>query len=73
MNLPEEDRHKTISAMLTEHPQLAEILKRYNIDCGSCGSSSCLFKNVITTHAYDPKQAARLESEINAYLGITIR
>jgi len=73
MDLPEEFRQKTISAMLTEHPQLTEILQRYNIDCVSCGSSSCLFKNVVATHAYDPKQADRLENEIKDYLGITIR
>ncbi|HEY5674393.1 MAG TPA: hypothetical protein VIR78_11850 [Malonomonas sp.] len=73
MDLPEELKHKTIGAMLAEHPQLVEILKRYKIDCVACGSTSCLFKNVIATHAYDPKQAAMLEDEINAYLNITIR
>lgn len=68
MDLPEEFTQMTIIAMLTEHPQLAEILRRYKIDCVSCGSTSCLFKNVIATHAYDPKQAAQLETEINTYL-----
>ena len=68
MDLPEEFTQKTISAMLAEHPQLGEILRRYKIDCVTCGSTSCLFKNVIATHAYNPKQAAEIETEINEYL-----
>lgn len=68
MDLPKEFAHKTVTSVLTEHPQLAEILKRYKIDCVTCGSTSCLFKNVIATHSYDPKQTAQIEIEINAYL-----
>ena len=68
MDLPEEFNRKTVTSVLAEHPQLAEILRRYKIDCVTCGSTSCLFKNVIATHSYDPKQAAQLEIEINAYL-----
>jgi hypothetical protein len=67
MELPEEYRQKTIVDTLADHPQLAVILKKYRIDCASCGSTSCLFGNVIATHTYDPKQAARLEAEITDY------
>ncbi len=72
MDLSEEFAQKTISKMLEEHPQIGEILKKYNIDCVSCGSSSCLFKNVIATHTYNPKTALQLKNEINEYLaGLT--
>ena len=68
MNLPEEFANKTITAVLAAHPQIGEILQKHNIDCATCNSSSCLFKNVIKTHAWDPKQAIQIETEINAYL-----
>lgn len=67
MNLPEEFAKYTITAMLAEHPQIGEILRKHNIDCVSCSSSSCLFKNVTKTHAWDPKQAIRIETELNDY------
>lgn len=67
MNMPEEFVQRTISSMLEEHPQIGTILRKYRIDCVSCGSASCLFKNVIATHAYDPKVAAQIEVELEAY------
>ena len=68
MKLPERFTHLTIRDMLAEHPQIGEILKRHQIDCGACDSTSCLFKNVIATHTYDPRRARQVEQEINAYL-----
>ena len=68
MNLPEELTHTTIAEILAKHPKIVEILKKYNIDCVACGSTSCLFKNVIATHTYDPQRAAQVEEEIRAYL-----
>jgi len=68
MSLPEEFEKITISKMLSEHPQIGEILTKHHIDCVACGSSSCLFKNVIATHTYDSKKAQHIENEINEYL-----
>jgi hypothetical protein len=44
------------------------ILEKYQIDCVSCGSSSCLLSNVVAQHTYDPLRAEQIESEINEYL-----
>lgn len=68
MRLPEQFEKITISAMLAAHPQIGEILTKHHIDCVTCGSSSCLFKNVIATHTYDRNKAAMIEKEINDYL-----
>ncbi len=68
MRLPEEFEKITIGRMLAEHPHIGEILSKYQIDCVTCGSSSCLFKNVIATHTYDRKKAIMIEKEINDYL-----
>lgn len=68
MDLPEEFAHKTISSMLAEHPRIGEILGKHRIDCVTCGSSACLFKNVIATHTFDPQRAIQIEEEIHAYL-----
>ncbi len=67
MNLPEEIAQSSISRVLEEHPRVGLILQKHQIDCVSCGSTSCLFKNVVATHAYDPKGAARIEAELEAY------
>lgn len=68
MRLPEEFEKTTISTMLAEHPSIGDILTKHHIDCATCGSSSCLFKNVIATHTYDRKKAIMIEKEINEYL-----
>ena len=68
MLLPEEFEKTTISKMLAEHPQLGEILTKHHIDCAACGSSSCLFKNVIATHTYNRDKAKMIEKEIIDYL-----
>ena len=67
MILPEEFATITVSRMLAEHPRIGEILSQYQIDCVTCGSSSCLFKNIIATHTYDSKKALRIEKEISEY------
>ncbi len=68
MRLPEEFEKITIAKMLAEHPHIGEILTKYHIDCVTCGSSSCFFKNVIATHTYDRNKALMIEKEINDYL-----
>jgi len=68
MMLPERFDQMTVKRMLAEHPHIGEILEKHQIDCVRCGSSSCLLKNVISQHTYDPKRAVQIEQEINAYL-----
>lgn len=68
MLLSPEFEQITIKTMLAEHPHIGQILTKYKIDCVTCGSGSCLFKNVIATHAYDPKKAILIEKEISDYL-----
>ena len=67
MKLPEEIAPLSITAVLEAHPQIGTILQKHNIDCVTCGSSSCRFKNVIASHAYDPKVAKQITAEIEAY------
>jgi len=68
MMLPDRFEQMTVTRMLTEHPQIGAILEKHRIDCVTCGSSSCLLKNVIAQHTYDSRRAAQIEAEINAYL-----
>jgi hypothetical protein len=68
MRLPPEFENITIGNILAEHPQIGEILSKHHIDCVSCGSGSCLFKNVVATHTYDRKKVGMIEAEINEYL-----
>lgn len=68
MVLLEKYAQMTVSSLLADHPQIGVILEKHRIDCVSCGSSSCLLKNVIAQHTYDSRRAAQIEAEINAYL-----
>ena len=57
----------TVSKVLAQHPQIKKILDKFRIDCVKCGSSSCLLKNVLGQHVFDPNQARQMEKEVNEY------
>jgi len=68
MELPEKFAQISVSQILSEHPQIGTMLEKHQVDCVTCASSSCLLKNIIGQHIYDPKRAIQLEQEINDYL-----
>jgi len=57
-----------IQDVMAQHPQIGEILNRYEIGCVTCKVGICLLKDVVSIHGLSPEQEKAAEQEINAYL-----
>ncbi|TYO98880.1 hypothetical protein EDC39_1043 [Geothermobacter ehrlichii] len=68
MKLKDSLGEEQIQNVVRQHPQIGEILNRYEIGCVDCGVGICLLKDVVAIHALGDEVEARIEREINAYL-----
>lgn len=59
---------KAIQDVITEHPEIGEILNRYEIGCVACKVGICLLKDVVSIHGLSKEDEARIEEEINQHL-----
>jgi len=59
---------EAIQNVITEHPEIGEILNRYEIGCVSCKVGICLLKDVVSIHGLTKDDEARIEQEINQHL-----
>ena len=57
-----------IQDVIGPHPEIGEILKRYDIGCVTCKVGICLLKDVVSIHGLSKEDEARIEAEINGYL-----
>jgi hypothetical protein len=55
---------KSIKDIITEFPEIKQILDEYSIGCGASGTVLCLLKDIVETH----KIIEDLESELMARL-----
>lgn len=68
MNLKNDLGQQPINDVIKTHPQIGEILQRYDIGCVTCGVGICLLKDVVSIHALGDEAEAQIETEINDYL-----
>jgi len=68
MNLPQEIGEQPINKTIEAHPQIGEILEKYEIGCVGCGVGICLVKDVVSIHALGDEIEAKIEQEITDYL-----
>lgn len=59
---------KAIQDVITEYPEIGEILNRFEIGCVSCKVGICLLKDVVSIHGLSKEDEARIEQEINQHL-----
>jgi hypothetical protein len=59
---------KAIQDVITEYPEIGEILNRFEIGCVTCKVGICLLKDVVSIHGLSKEDEARIEQEINQYL-----
>ena len=59
---------KAIQDVITEHPEIGEILNRYEIGCVTCKVGICLLKDVVSIHGLSKEDETGIEQEINQYL-----
>ena len=68
MELKNDLGNQAIQEVITAHPEIGEILDRYEIGCVTCKVGICLLKDVVTIHGLTKDQETRIEEEINGYL-----
>lgn len=68
MNLPHEIGEQPINKTIEIHPQIGEILQKYDIGCVGCGVGICLVKDVVSIHALGDEAETQIEQEIKDYL-----
>lgn len=59
---------QAIQDVIRQHPEIGEILNRYEIGCVTCSVGICLVKDVVSIHALGDEIEQKIEAEINAYL-----
>ncbi|MBL0225546.1 MAG: hypothetical protein IPQ16_08230 [Geobacteraceae bacterium] len=59
---------KAIQDVITEYPEIGEILNRFDIGCVTCKVGICLLKDVVSIHGLSKEDEARIEQEINQHL-----
>lgn len=60
--------NKNIKEIITQHPEVGEILEKYNIGCTTCSVGSCLFKDILEIHNLHPEVEVELIYEIEKAL-----
>lgn len=68
MKLPQAIGEQAINKTIEQHPQIGEILQKYDIGCVTCGVGICLVKDVVAIHALGEEIEAKIEQEIMDYL-----
>lgn len=59
-----------IQDVIREHPEIGEILNRFEIGCVACKVGICLLKDVVSIHGLSQEDEARIEQEINSHLAL---
>jgi hypothetical protein len=57
-----------IQDVILTHPEIGDILARYDIGCVTCKVGICLLKDVVAIHGLAKEDKARIEGEINELL-----
>ena len=57
--------NKGIKEVITEFPEIEQILDEYKIGCGTCGEGLCLLKDVVEIHNVDEDVEAELMGRIS--------
>lgn len=60
--------NRAIQDVIAEHPEIGEILARYDIGCVTCKVGICLLKDVVAIHGLSKEDEAKIATEIDEYL-----
>jgi hypothetical protein len=68
MKLHDNMGNRPIKEVIQEHPEIGNILNKYEIGCLECSIGTCFLKDVVAVHVLGETIEAMIEKEINAYL-----
>ena len=57
-----------IKEVIEKHPEIGNILERYEIGCIKCSTGTCILKDVVAVHFLGDETEKMIEEEINSYL-----
>jgi len=60
--------NRAIQDIIAEHPEIGEILARYDIGCVTCKVGICLLKDVVAIHGLSKENEGKIATEIDEYL-----
>lgn len=69
MNFSNNLGEQAIQDVVKNHPRIGDILNEFEIGCVDCSVGICLLKDVVSIHALGEEMEARIEKQINEYLG----
>ena len=58
--------YKGIKEIITEFPEVEEILDEFEIGCGTCGEGLCLLKDIVEVHYMEEEVEAELMARISS-------
>ena len=67
MKLHNDMGDKPIKEVIETHPQIGEILNRYEIGCLECSIGTCFLKDVVAVHVLGDAAEAMIEKEISMH------
>jgi len=59
---------KAIQDVISQYPEIGDILAGFDIGCVSCKVGICLLKDVVSIHGLTREDEDRIEQEINCFL-----
>lgn len=68
MELQGDIGNRGIKEVIEEHPEIGNILGKYEIGCLECSIGTCLLKDVVAVHVLGDAIEQMIEKEINQYL-----
>ncbi len=54
-----------IKSVITDFPQIGQLLQRYGVDCVTCSVGTCLLKDVLSIHDFSREQEEFLTVQMN--------
>lgn len=68
MELKNDLGDRAIQNVISEYPEIGEILNKFDIGCVTCRVGICLLKDVVAIHGLAKEDEKKIEAEINSYL-----
>jgi hypothetical protein len=64
MNFPGNLGERAVKDVVLEHPDVGNLLQKYDIGCVTCGVGICLLKDVVSIHGLAKDVEDKIEAEI---------
>jgi iron-sulfur cluster repair protein YtfE (RIC family) len=60
--------NKRMKEIVKEFPELASVLKKYNISCATCTTGNCFLKDIFEEHNLSMKEEMELKIKVSGII-----